>query len=76
MFSGKKLRELREARGLTQEDLSQLSKVGRRQISFYETGKAMPHPKSLSKLMKALNVTPDALFFGCDVHNDEHPQAV
>ncbi len=54
---GPRIRELREARGLTQEDLAAKAKVDRAELSRLETGKcANPGTKRLAKIANALGV--------------------
>ena len=56
-----KLREIREQKGLSQVQLSELSHVDRVSISRYETGRKMPSVDSLKRLAKALDVSTDDL---------------
>ena len=61
---GEKVKELREAKGWTQEQLAQKSGLSRVTISLIETGK----PKeimsgTIKALANALEVPVDALFF-------------
>jgi transcriptional regulator with XRE-family HTH domain len=51
-----RLKELRERRGLTQEQLSEKSGVGRSHLARLETGKQDPTLSTLEKLAKALGV--------------------
>lgn len=53
--SGKKLSFLREARGLTIEDLSEISELPPEDIRAFEEGLAQPAPDALEKLAAALN---------------------
>jgi transcriptional regulator with XRE-family HTH domain len=50
------LRYMREQKGLTQDQLSELSGVGQHGISEVERGLRKPNAKTLSKLAKALDV--------------------
>jgi transcriptional regulator with XRE-family HTH domain len=55
---GMKLREIRLDRGLSQEELHELTGVSRDTISKMETGeRPNPHPRTLRKLAEALGVT-------------------
>jgi len=51
-----KLREIREAKGLSREQLSRLSNVSANMIYHIETGRKNPTINTLVKLAKALNV--------------------
>jgi transcriptional regulator with XRE-family HTH domain len=51
------LKKLREAKNLTQEQLSEISGVARPVISEFENGKRRPSPRTIGKLAEAL---------GCD----------
>lgn len=58
-FSGKRLREAREARGLSGVDLCEILGVSRGLISQYENGDASPSPDKLYLLATALGVPVD-----------------
>ena len=53
-----RLRELREARFLTQQELADTSDVGVATIIRIETGQVAPHFGTLRKLASALGVEP------------------
>jgi len=55
------LRELRQAKVLSQRELAQRAKVSQKTIVDIETGKIHPHPATLRKLAAALGVEPEAL---------------
>ena len=55
-FVGSRLKEAREARGLTCLELAELLRVGRSSVSNYENGLQTPSPEVLSQLCKTLNV--------------------
>ena len=59
-----KIRELRESKGLTQEQLAEKAEINPVQLSKYERGLNTPGSKTLSKLAKALDVTMDELSEG------------
>lgn len=59
---GVRLRELRESKGLTQQDLAGLIHLSTEYISRIERGVASPSFETLAKLSTALLVSPDALF--------------
>lgn len=54
-------KEIRQKRGLTQEQLAAISKVPRICICRYESGKYFPSFSNAVKLAKALGVTVDEL---------------
>lgn len=58
---GRKLRELRKQKNLTQKELASLIGVKNSIISFYEVGERMPSPEILIKLAGVLHVTSDYL---------------
>ncbi|KKK81052.1 hypothetical protein LCGC14_2817360 [marine sediment metagenome] len=53
------LRELREAKGLTQDDLARLAGIGRNTVWGLELGSRKPRPSTRRKLAKALKVLPE-----------------
>lgn len=53
---GKRIRELRKARHLTQERLAELVEIGPANISYIETGRFAPSGETLVKLAQALGV--------------------
>lgn len=59
---GRKLKQLRKGRGMTQEDIAEKVKITRSTISNYEIGRRTPHMKDLQKLAKIFNVGLD--YFG------------
>lgn len=56
-----RLRELREARGLTQTSLALLVGVAERTYRSWEAGANVPHAANARKLAKRLGVTVEAL---------------
>lgn len=56
---GKRIKELREKRGLYQEDFANTIGSKRSAISNYESGTAAPQPYMLAKIATALNTTVD-----------------
>ena len=58
---GKRLRELRKQKNLTQKQLAALIGVRNSIISFYEVGDRMPSPEVIKKLAVALHVSADFL---------------
>lgn len=56
-----RLREIRKARGMTQEMLSKAARVNRVNISKYENGLSSPNLDSAQRLANALGVSIDEL---------------
>ena len=54
-----KLKEIRENRGLTQEQIGKIINVTRSQVSKYESGSRMLNQQQIIDLVKALNTTAD-----------------
>lgn len=59
---GKRIREIRVASNLTQEDLSELTEIGASSISKIESGHFHPTDENLERIAKALNVEPYKLY--------------
>ncbi|MFB4294692.1 helix-turn-helix transcriptional regulator [Nonomuraea sp. ATR24] len=59
---GQRLRELREGRGLTQEQLGELAEVDRKTINRIENGMYSPHLDKLFQIADALSIPPRDLF--------------
>ncbi|MBQ3310522.1 helix-turn-helix transcriptional regulator [bacterium] len=59
---GKRIKEIRIARNLTQEDLSELTNIGPSSISKIESGIYHPSDENLKKIACALNVEPYKLY--------------
>lgn len=57
----KRLRELRERKGLTQEELAKLLNVGRTTVTLWEMGINKPRADTLPKVARALRCTVDDL---------------
>lgn len=55
-FDGKRLRDLREAKGLTQDQLAKKVKVNRVSVSQWETGEHEPSLPTIGKIGEALDV--------------------
>lgn len=56
------LRELREARGLSQTRLAELAGLNRNYVGDIERGKRNPCLDNILKLAEALNIAPSELF--------------
>ena len=67
---GQRLRELRDAKKLTQAQLASLCGLGESTVSFYEGGKREPNYKILLTLAEALSTTPNYLLVGIESHED------
>ena len=61
---GKRTRELRRAKGMTQADLAEASGLARSYIAELETGRRNPRLPALEKLLVGLDVSPREFF--CD----------
>jgi transcriptional regulator with XRE-family HTH domain len=61
VFSGKRLREQRDRRGLTQGQLAILIDGSQNQIKNYEVGKRVPNSDSLARIARALECSADYL---------------
>ena len=59
---GKRIREVRILRNLTQEDLSELTDIGASSISKIESGYFHPTDENLDKIAKALKIEPYKLY--------------
>ncbi len=69
----KKILELRQKRGLTQDELGALAKVDGRQLSRYENGKVKPSKRILARLCEVLEVAPE-VFYEASEPEDEQIQ--
>lgn len=67
MKFNERLKKLREEKGLTQVQLSELTGITARQIQKYEGGKARPRLDAAEMLAKALDVSTDELFGNADM---------
>lgn len=56
-----RLRQMRELRGYTQEELSHLLGMGEKEIWRYENGKSTPSADKMADIAKLLKVTTDYL---------------
>ena len=61
------LRVLRAERKLTQEQLAKKCGLSRTALHAIETGKAIPDGESIAKLVRALGVPANRIFFALDV---------
>jgi transcriptional regulator with XRE-family HTH domain len=60
-FEPNRLRGIREAKSLTQEDVQNLTGIDHSRIARYERGKGTPTIDNLDRLARALDVTSDYL---------------
>ena len=60
--SSRRMKELREAAGLSQAALAKMVGVTRNAISQWESGETVPSSRRLAKLSKALGVSVDSIF--------------
>ena len=76
MLLGNRIKNLREARGLTQKELANKINVTKSTISYYENGKRTPTVNNLHDLARVLNVSLDCLmgndFFEIAEASDSH----
>ena len=63
---GKKIKDIRTVKGLSQEDIYKKTGIKNTVISAFEHGKRIPNLQSLAKIAHALGVTIDELYFGDD----------
>lgn len=70
---GSRLKELREGRGLRQEDIADIFSYGKSTISQWESGKNAPEYKIVTKLADYFNVSTDYLLGRTD---EKHPFSV
>ena len=61
MFSGKRLRKLRNEKNLTQKKLSKILGIGESTLSHYERGDREPDSTTLKKMADYFNTTTDYL---------------
>ncbi len=59
---GKRIKEIRKNKGLTQDELAEKIGIESTSISNIENGKYYPTADNLEKIMNALNITPQNLF--------------
>jgi len=61
-YFGARIKEIRESRGLNQEQLAEIVNMESRHISRIETGKSFTTLENIDKIAKALNVDINTLF--------------
>ncbi len=70
VFKGARLRQVRESRGYTQDELAIRLNLGQSQLNKYENNKSDPTPEVIVRLAKELNVTADWLLGLVDEPNE------
>jgi len=63
MNTGLKLKIKRREKGLNQQQLGKAIGVSRQSVSLYEKNKMYPSIKTMKKICKELDATPEELFF-------------
>ncbi len=59
---GKRIKELRKQKSLSQEQLAEKLEIGQRSLSKIECGNTFISAETMSKLLTALNIKPAELF--------------
>lgn len=69
---GRRIKEIRKSRGLSQEKLSEMVDIAQNTLSYIENGDNFFTAETLEKLISTLKITPSELFeFGHFKNNDE-----
>ena len=68
---GKKIQNIRKAKGFTQEKLAELIGIEPPSLSYIETGKFSPSMETVQKLSKVLNVDIWEFFYVENYSNEE-----
>lgn len=71
-----RLKDLREQKQMTQEDLGELLSVTKGTISKYENGNLQPSNEALKFLADFFNVTTDFLLGRTDIKNPYEPNTI
>lgn len=75
MSLGEKIKELRESKGLTQEELGRILNVSKPSVSRYEANTNEPNTETLKQLAKYFNVSIDYLL-GFSNKTTEKPENI
>ena len=59
---GQRIKSIRKAKGITQEQLAEFVGIGTANISYIETGKFAPSIENFEKIAEALSVEPHELY--------------
>lgn len=68
---GKRIKELRKVRHLSQEQLAEMVEINQNALSYIETGENFFSAETLEKLITALQVEPSELFEVQHLQKDE-----
>lgn len=68
--TGARIRDLRIAANLSQEELAELSSLNRVTIAKYESGRIEPGAQALARIADALNVSADVLLGKTESHQE------
>lgn len=75
MEFGDRLRQTREAKGMSQQDLADRAGIQASAVSHFELGRRLPSFDNIRRLADALNVTSDFLLGRTDVREVAGPEA-
>jgi len=67
---GQKLKQIRKAKALTQEQLAEITGINEKHISKIETGVYFPTYNTLSKILQALNLSVEDVGLSSDNENN------
>lgn len=75
---GKRIKELRKKKGITQKKLASYLGISDRAVGYYESGQRTPPPDILQKIADFFNVSTDYLLGRTNIYNpaDEITEAV
>jgi transcriptional regulator with XRE-family HTH domain len=73
---GHRIRELRAALSLTQEQLAERAKISVSFLSMMERGERLPHIKTLVVVSDALGISLSQMFAGMNEPDSNHRQAL
>lgn len=68
---GKRIREIRKSKNITQEKLAEKIGIGLPSMSYIETGKNFPSPETMQKICSVFNIEPYELYMFNHHKNDE-----
>ena len=69
---GKRIKELRKERSLTQEKLAELIGIDTRNLIKIENGQTFPRVNTLDKLIEVFDITPDEILKTDHLKNTEY----
>lgn len=67
---GKRLKQSREAAGLTQERFAEMIGMGTKSVSAFERGTVGVSLPALQRICKVLSISSDVILFGSECEND------